>query len=96
MDAAYKAIEELSGDSAAGVKLLEYSVSSVTAGIDSLGEVTVKLQDLTNSRTGVGRSANTDVIVASSQAYLNAINRLIALRCFELPKHPQFSTAIIA
>jgi len=96
VDAAYKAIEELTGDSAAGVKLLEYSVSSVTAGIDALGEVTVRLQDLSNSRTGVGRSANTDVIVASSQAYLNAINRLIALRGSELPKHPQFSTAIIA
>lgn len=96
VDAAYKAIEELTGDSASGVKLLEYSVSSVTAGIDALGEVTVRLQDLTNSRTGVGRSANTDVIVASSQAYLNAINRLIALRGSELPKHPQFSTAIIA
>ena len=40
------------------------------------------------------RSANTDVIVASSQAYLNAINRLISLRGSTLPKHPQFSTPI--
>lgn len=55
MDAAYKAIGELTSESASEIKLLEYTVSSVTAGIDALGEVTVRLQDLTNGRTGVGR-----------------------------------------
>lgn len=39
------------------MKLLEYTVSSVTAGIDALGEVTVRLQDLSSGRTAIGRSA---------------------------------------
>ena len=55
VDAAYKAIGELTSEGSSEIKLLEYTVSSVTAGIDALGEVTVRLQDLTNNRTGVGR-----------------------------------------
>jgi 2-isopropylmalate synthase len=95
VDAAYKAIVALVQPSnPTELQLLEYTVSSVTAGIDALGEVTVRLQDGSNGRVGIGRSANTDIIVASSQAYLNAINRLVALRGMELPKNPQFSTSI--
>jgi len=94
VDAVYKAISELTCGEAGQMKLLEYTVSSVTAGIDALGEVTVRLQDVTSGRTGIGRSANTDVIVASAQAYLNAINRLVELRGIALPKHPQFSTVV--
>lgn len=91
VDAAYKAIRALTVND---IKLLEYTVSSVTAGIDALGEVTVRCQDTSNGRVGTGRSANTDVIVASAQAYLNAINRLISMRGVDLPKHPQFSTPL--
>ena len=58
VDAAYKAIGELTSEGSSEIKLLEYTVSSVTAGIDALGEVTVRLQDLTNNRTGVGRSGH--------------------------------------
>jgi 2-isopropylmalate synthase len=94
VDAVYKAIGELTSEAASDMKLLEYTVSSVTAGIDALGEVTVRLQDMTNSRTGLGRSSNTDVIVASAKAYIKAINRLVDLRGIALPKHPQFSTAL--
>jgi 2-isopropylmalate synthase len=96
VDAAYRAISQLTSDSisASDLRLLEYTVSSVTAGIDALGEVTVRIQDLSNSRIAIGRAANTDVIVASAQAYLHAINRVISLRGEELPKHPQFSTAV--
>lgn len=96
VDAAYRAISHLTNDAidAADLKLLEYTVSSVTAGIDALGEVTVRIQDLSNSRIAIGRAAETDVIVASAQAYLNAINRVISLRGEETPEHPQFSTAI--
>lgn len=96
VDAAYRAISQLTSAAIepADLKLLEYTVSSVTAGIDALGEVSVRIQDLSNSRTALGRAANTDVIVASAQAYLNAINRLISLRGEEMPKHPQFSSAV--
>lgn len=94
VDATYKAIVALTNTGAGDIKLLEYTVSSVTAGIDALGEVTVRLQDLTNTRIGLGRSANTDVIVASAQAYLNALNRLINLRGKEMPTHPQYNVPI--
>lgn len=95
VDAAYKAIGELTKDAAKQMQLLEYTVSSVTGGIDALGEVTVRLRDNTNGRIGIGRSANTDVILASTQAYLNAINRLLGYRGVELPTQSQFSTSIV-
>jgi 2-isopropylmalate synthase len=71
VDAVYKAINRV-------VKipnqLIEFSVQSVTAGIDALGEVTIRLKH--EERIFSGRSANTDIIVASAQAYMNALNRL--------------------
>lgn len=77
------------------VKLMDYTVSSVTAGIDALGEVTVRLQDPKTGRIFQGRSANTDVVVSSTEAYVNALNRLLAQRQDLTPKlHPQqFSLA---
>jgi 2-isopropylmalate synthase len=54
--------------------LIEFSVQSVTAGIDAIGEVTIRLKH--DDRIFSGRSANTDIIVASAQAYINALNRL--------------------
>lgn len=95
VDAAYKAISQLTSQHVGDLQLLEYTVSSVTAGIDALGEVTVRLQDTTSGRIGIGRSANTDVIVASAQAYLNAINRLESLKGQDLPKNARFSTSIV-
>lgn len=92
VDAAYKAIKALT---VVDIKLMEYTVSSVTSGIDALGEVAVRCQDTATGRIATGRSANTDIIVASAQAYLNAINRLINLRGVDLPKHSQFSTSIV-
>jgi 2-isopropylmalate synthase len=54
--------------------LIEFSVQSVTAGIDAIGEVTIRLQY--EDKIFAGYSANTDIIVASAQAYVNALNRL--------------------
>ena len=45
-------------------------MSSVTAGIDALGEVSVRLQDKDSGRIVFGRSSNTDVIVASAQVLI--------------------------
>ena len=94
VDAAFKAIRQLTPGTE-GINLLEYTVSSVTAGIDALGEVTVRLQDKSEGGTGriaFGRSANVDVIVASAQAYLNAVNRLVSLKGAKSPVHPQFNS----
>lgn len=91
VDAAFKSIREQIPD-AGNIKLLEYTVSSVTGGIDALGEVTVRLQDPSTARIVFGRSANTDVIVASAQAYINAINRIISQRGSTKPINPQYSS----
>lgn len=71
VDAVYKAINRVVN---VPNKLIEFSVQSVTAGIDAMGEVTIRLQH--GDRLYSGHSANTDIIVASAQAYLNALNRL--------------------
>ncbi|KPQ38889.1 MAG: 2-isopropylmalate synthase [Phormidium sp.] len=71
VDAVYKAINRIVD---IPNELIEYTVHSVTAGIDALGEVTVRLRY--EGRIFSGHAANTDVIVASAHAYVNALNRL--------------------
>ncbi len=68
-------------------ELIEFSVKSVTEGIDALGEVTIRIRN--NGRIYSGHSADTDVVVAAANAYVNALNRLI----FSEKKnsiHPQY------
>ena len=72
VDACYNAIDKLTGFKG---KLQDYVIQSVTSGKDALGEVTVKLAK--NGQVEHGRGASTDIIEASSRAYLNAINRLL-------------------
>lgn len=71
VDSVYKAINRVAG---VPNELIEFSVQSVTAGIDAIGEVTIRLRH--EGRIYSGHAANTDIIVASAQAYLNALNRL--------------------
>ena len=75
VDAVYKAINRL-------VKvpntLTEFSVKSVTEGIDAIGEVLIRIES--EGVTYTGRGADTDIIVASAKAYINALNRLLALK----------------
>lgn len=59
--------------------LASYHVEAVTQGRDSLGEVTVKI-DFGDGQLVTGKGAATDVIEASARAYLNAINRSVALK----------------
>ena len=56
-------------------ELIEFSVKSVTEGIDALGEVTIRIRN--KNRIYSGHSADTDVVVAAANAYVNALNRLI-------------------
>ncbi len=72
VDAAFKAINSLAG---VPNRLVEYVVNSVTEGIDAQGEVTVRIES--EGRTFVGRGADTDIVVASARALLNALDRLI-------------------
>ena len=84
VDAIYKAINrvvQIEND------LIEYSVQSVTAGIDAMGEVTIRLQQ--GERIFSGHAANTDIIVASAYAYINALNRLYTALQTGESIHPQ-------
>ena len=60
------------------VKLTEFTVKSVTEGIDAIGEVLIRVES--KGTTYTGRGADTDIIVASAKAYVNALNRLIAAK----------------
>src|SRR5262245_31795403 len=71
VDATFKAIETLAGS---GAELLLYSVNAVTQGTESQGEVTVRLAKGGRVVNGVG--SDTDIVVASAKAYVNALNRL--------------------
>jgi 2-isopropylmalate synthase len=73
VDAAFKAIDRIVG---AGGELLLYSVSNITSGTDSQGEVTVRLER--GGRIVNGHGADTDIVIASAKAYVNALNKLIA------------------
>ncbi len=56
--------------------LTEFAVQSVTRGIDALGEVTIRVTDPTGD-IYTGRGADGDIVVSSTKAYLNALNRLL-------------------
>ena len=73
VDATFQAIESLAQS---GTELLLYSVNNVTEGTDSQGEVTVRLAK--NGRVVNGMGSDTDIVVASAKAYLNALNKMSA------------------
>jgi 2-isopropylmalate synthase len=75
VDAIFKAVERVTGVHA---NLREFVVRSVTQGKDAQGEVTLELEVESGDRTFRGRAASTDIIEASAQAYLNAVNAIAA------------------
>ncbi len=71
VDASFRAVEAIVES---GAKLLLYSVNAITSGTDAQGEVTVRLQR--EGRIVNGQGADTDIVIASVKAYLNALNNL--------------------
>ena len=67
-------------------ELVEFSVKSVTEGIDAMGDVTIRLRR--NGTLYSGHAADTDIVVAAAQAFVNALNRLMAGEQ-RAPLHPQ-------
>lgn len=76
VDACFKAIDAVVQ---APNTLLEYSVHSVTEGIDAVGEVTVRINPEGEDRSFGGYGADNDIIVASVRAYLAAVNRMLTV-----------------
>lgn len=71
VDAVFKAIEKVAQS---GATLQLYSVNAITQGTDSQGEVSVRLEHA--GRIINGNGADTDIVIASAKAYLNALNLL--------------------
>jgi 2-isopropylmalate synthase len=74
--AAFECIKQICGN---GLMLELYQVHGVTGGTDAQAEVTVRLRD-ENGRTYSGRGADTDTVVASVKAYLNAMNKALVMQ----------------
>ncbi|MBN1823158.1 MAG: 2-isopropylmalate synthase [Endomicrobiales bacterium] len=74
VDAAYKAIDKITRIDA---KLTDYTLKAISGGQDAQGEVNVKVEHRGVSYTGRGTS--TDIIEASAKAYLQALNKIIAM-----------------
>ena len=72
VDAVCKAVDQIVEQKC---NLREFAVASVTDGIDAIGEVTIRVED-TKGHIYAGRGGDTDIIVASAKAYINAINRM--------------------
>ncbi len=72
VDASFKAIEHIVNS---GTVLQLYSVSNITSGTDAQGEVTVRLEK--GGRIVNGQGADTDIVIASAKAYVNALNKIV-------------------
>ena len=73
VDALCKAIDKVVQ---ADCDLTEFSVQSVTRGIDALGEVTIRIT-AADGQVYSGRGSECDITVSSAKAYLNALNRML-------------------
>ncbi len=71
IDAIYSVIQRITG---VAVELRDYQIRAITQGKDAQGEVTVEVRH--HELTVRGRAVSTDVIEASAEAYLTAINRI--------------------
>ena len=81
VDAAFRALEQIAES---GASLQLYSVNAITEGTDSQGEVTVRLEK--GGRIVNGNGADTDIVIASAKAYINALN---LIHSGVLRAHPQ-------
>ena len=75
VDATFNAVKQLYPHTA---RLQLYQVSAVTEGTDAQATVSVRMEE--DGKIATGQSADTDTVVASAKAYINALNRLIVRR----------------
>ncbi len=85
VDAACKAIKAATGIDG---RLTDYTVTSVTGGVDALADVALRFE--VDGVSMPGRGLSTDVVEASARAFLNAINRIV--RVARLGRGPPRST----
>ncbi len=71
VDATFKTIKKITRSKS---KLLQFAINAITSGTEAQGEVTVRLEE--KGYAVIGQGADTDVIVASAKAYINALNKM--------------------
>jgi 2-isopropylmalate synthase len=81
IDAACNAIRQATGVDG---KLTDFNVSSVTGGVDALGDVIIQLES--DGIRVSGRGVSTDVVEASARAYLSAVNKVIRVAARAEPR----------
>ena len=84
VDAIFKCIKTLYPHN---INLQLYQVHAVTEGTDAQATVSVRIEE--NGKTTVGQAADTDTLVASANAYINALNKMIIKRDKTAPDNPQ-------
>ena len=75
VDAALKAVEELIGKHAT-IKLHDFRIEAISGGADALAEVIIGVEDV-NGRIVTAQSASEDIVMASVDALINAINMIL-------------------
>ena len=75
MDAAYKAIDKITG---IVVDLEDYTLRAVSSGEDAQGEVNVKVKY--NGAKYIGKGMSTDIVEASINAYIHAVNKIVIMQ----------------
>ena len=81
VDSALKAIQKIAVE-VAKIKIREYRLESITGGSDALAEVSVKVEDI-NGNVVSARKSGADVVVASVQAMMDAINKVMLRKVLE-------------
>ncbi len=71
IDAAFNTIVKITGSRS---KLVRFTISAITGGMDAQGEVTVRLME--DGLVALGKGTDPDIITASAKAFLNGLNRL--------------------
>jgi 2-isopropylmalate synthase len=71
VDATFKTIKKITRTKS---RLLQFAINAITGGTEAQGEVTVRLEE--KGYTVIGQGADTDVLVASAKAYINALNKM--------------------
>jgi 2-isopropylmalate synthase len=57
--------------------LKEFSIGAITEGTDAIGDATIRIEK--DGKVYTGRGSDTDIIVASAKAYVNVLNKLMAI-----------------
>ncbi|MEE6245946.1 MAG: 2-isopropylmalate synthase [Thermoproteota archaeon] len=84
VDAAIKAIQKIS-DKVAHIRLKDFKIDAITGGTDALGEVVIKVED-DEGNVATARSSDGDIVVASAEAMIDGINKILTKKKIAAPK----------